>query len=331
MEDFCETTGIGRSVIYSWLGRGERLRDKEPLAKTYPTKISESKRAEVVVKYTDNRGLMGAWEVSRHVGGISASKTAEIIRGIRPLILARNEQIKEAFSKNRYEFLKAHVCWAWDYLYVRVGWDWMQLQTLMDEMSRYILTWRLTAGVRASQFRDMVRYATGYYKVTPLVIKHDNDLALRGGIEDFLASRNIVDLPSPVNYPRFQAHLERGNLDLRKHFDIYEKDPCMTFSRMCRDIGGAVSFLRDIKPREIFDGKTSADMLKSSPPITEIGAVELISRIRARKEGWKDFFAGEKGLRKMHRYAVIEELQAANLLKVEMEHWQDFAGKFKYN
>jgi len=330
MEAFCETTGISRSVIYGWLGRDGRLKDNKPLAKSYPTKITETKRAEVIVKYTDNHGIMGSWEVAHHVGGICASKTAEIIRGIRPYILARNEQIKKAFSKNHYEFLKAHVCWSWDYMYVRVGWDWLKLHILMDEMSRYILTWRLTAGVRFSMFADMVDYATEYYKTSPLVIKHDNDIALRG-VNDYLASRKIVDLPSPANYPKFQARMERGNLDLRKHFDFCEADPCMTFTRMCTKIGGTVSYLRDIHPREIFNGNTCVQVFKSSPPITEISPEELISRIKAREQGWKGLFAGEKGYKKMHRYAVIEELKAANLLKVEMEDWQDFEGKIKYN
>lgn len=330
MQDFCETTGIRRSVIYSWLGRGARLEDKKPVAKSFPTRVSEAKRAEVVVKYTENRGKMGASEIARHVGGICASKTAEIIRSIRPYILARNEQIKEAFRKNHYEFLKAHVCWSWDYMYVRVGWDWLKLHILMDEMSRYILTWRLTAGARLSMFTDMVDYAIDYYKVKPLVIKHDNDIALRG-LEKYLSSHGIVDLPSPVGYPKFQSHLERGNRDLRKHFDFCEADPCMTYTGMCTKIGTTVSILRSVMKREIFDGKTCEEILKSSPPVTEVNPEELIARIKNREDGWKGMFAGEKGLKKMHRYAVIEELKALNLLKVEMEQWQEFAGNILYN
>jgi transposase InsO family protein len=330
MEDFCETTGIWRSVIYSWLGRGSRLQDNKPLAKSYPTKIGEAKRAEVVVKYTDNHGIMGSWEVARHIGGISASKTAEIIRDIRPYILARQKMLREAFRKNSYEFLKPHACWSWDFMNVQVGADKLQLQTLVDECSRYILGWVLTAGVNFWQFRGLVCQAIKRYGVTPLVLKHDNDIILRGA-GDFLAAKRIVDLPSPTYYPRFQARMERGNLDVRNNLAWYEDNACLTYSEMCERIHRVVTILRDVKPREMFDGKVCADILRNSTPITEISPEELISRIQEREQGWKALFAGKKGLKKMHRYAVIEEMKESNLLTVEMKHWQEFAGKIKYN
>ena len=330
MGDFCEATEIKRSVIYGWLGRGPQLEDNKPVPHSYPTKISEAKRAEVVVKYTDNHGIMGSLEIARHIGGISASKTAEIIRDIRPYILARQKALREAFRKNSYEFLKTHVCWSWDFMNVQVGADKLQLQTLVDECSRYILGWTLTAGVNFWQFRGLVCQAIKRYGVTPLVIKHDNDIVLRGA-EEFLATKGIVDLPSPMYYPRFQARMERGNLDVRKNLAWYEDNACLTYSEMCYRIHRVVTTLRDVKPREMFDGKVCADILRNSPSITEIGPEELISKIQERESSWKDLFAGKKGLKKMHRYAVIEELKAANLLTVEMEHWQEFPGKIKYN
>lgn len=330
MENFCETAGISRSMIYAWQARGKRLEDNKPLAKTYPTKISETKRAEVVVKYMDNHGIMGSWEVAHHVGGISASKTAEIIRNIRPYVLAREKAIREAFRKNSYEFLKTHACWSWDYMHVQVGLDKLQLHTLIDEHSRYILGWLLTAGVSFRQFTNLVSRAIERYRVKPLVLKHDNDTILRG-VPDFLSARRIVDLPSPTHYPRYQGRMERVNLDLRKELEYYEDNRCLTFSEMNQRITSVVRLLRDIKPREMFEGKTCEYMLKKAEPITEISPEELISRIQNRELGWKDFFSGEKGFKKMHRYAVIEELKAANLLTVEMEHWQNFAGKMMYN
>jgi hypothetical protein len=317
-------------VIYSWLNRGERLADNLPLAKTYPMKIGEAKRAEVVVKYTDNHGLMSAWEVSRYVGGVCASKAAEIIRDIRPYILARQEMLREAFKRNSYEFLKKHVCWSWDYMNVQVGEEKLQLQMLIDEYTRYILGWTLTAGVNFWQFRRLVCQAIKRYGVKPLVLKHDNDIILRGAGE-FLAAKRIVDLPGPTYYSRFQARMERGNLDVRKNLAWYEDNACLTYSEMYERIYRVVTILRDVKPREIFGGKVCVDILRDSPSITEIGPEELISRIQDREAGWKGLFAGKKGLKKMHRYAVIEELKEAKLLKVEMEHWQDFAGKFRYN
>ena len=326
MENFCETVGIKRSVIYTWLGRGDRLEDNKPLAKSYPTKVNEVKRAEVVVKYTDNHGIMGAWEVAQHVGGISASKTAEIIRSIKPYILAYNKKLMESFRKNSYEFLKVHVCWSWDYMNVCVGQERLQLHTLMDESSRYILGWLLTAGVNFAQFTGMIKRAVNKYGVTPLVLKHDNDIVLRG-VEEFLVGLKIVDLPGPTYYPRYNAHLERGNADLRKQFSLYEENSCLTYSEMNSKIGLTVDYLRNIRPRDIFDGKTCADIFKNSAPITEISPEELICRIKNREQEWQEVFAGKKGLKKMHRYAVIEELKAVKLLTVKMEHWQDYLPK----
>jgi hypothetical protein len=209
---------------------------------------------------------------------------------------------------------------------VSVGEERLQLHTLMDESSRDILGWLLTAGGNFTQFMGLIKHAVNKYDITPLVLKHDNDIILRGA-EEFLAGRKIVDLPSPTYYSRYQAHLERGNLDLRKQFSIYEENSCLTYSEMNSKIGLTVEYLRNIRPRGIFNGKTCEDIFKNSAPITEISPEELICRIKTREQEWQEVFAGKKGLKKMHRYAVIEELKAVKLLTVKMEHWQDYLPK----
>jgi transposase len=96
VKNFCEVIGKHRSLIYTWLGKDASgsLENKKPVAKTYPGKISEVKRAEVVTEYFNLSGFLGEWSLSKMVGGISASKTGEILRDIRSHYLMHKQQVE---------------------------------------------------------------------------------------------------------------------------------------------------------------------------------------------------------------------------------------------
>ncbi|MEW6557834.1 MAG: hypothetical protein AB1349_10850 [Elusimicrobiota bacterium] len=92
--------------------------------------------------------------------------------------------------KNFYEFLFPNVCWSWDAMDIRVGIDWLKLQVLRDESSRYILNWLLTAETTVEQVKRLLTESMEKYCTTPLVLKRDNELPLNSdGFGQFLKNR----------------------------------------------------------------------------------------------------------------------------------------------
>jgi len=329
---FCKALGKHRSLIYRWGARNGRLKDKLPLAKTYPTRISEVKRAEVITEYANSHGLAGGWTLSALVGGISASKAREIIREARPYIVTYMRKLEERLKKNHYEFLNPHTCWSWDYINIWLNMEKMVLQILRDECSRHILNWAITSVATCENVTRLISGAIDKFNIKPLVLKRDNEGALKADMfKAFLALKNIIDLPNPPNYAKYQAHHERGNGDINGMLHLYEINPCTTYSEMRDRVEVTVDYLNNTKPRMKFDGKTSAHVLASVHMASGVTVQELIEEIKKTEVDLLPLFDGKNGLRKLHRYAVTEVLKSRKLLTVEMEPWQDFGKKILYN
>ena len=53
-----------------------------------------------------------------------------------------------------------HELWQTDFTYLRVvGWGWYFLSTILDDYSRYIISWRLTTTMAASDVTDTLEDA----------------------------------------------------------------------------------------------------------------------------------------------------------------------------
>ena len=330
-KNFCMALGKHRSLIYRWESKKDMLEDKKPFAKTYPTKITEVKRAEVISEYANNHGISGGWTIANLVGGISAAKTREIIRQARPYIIMYVKNLEEKLRKNHYEFLNPHTCWSWDYMYVIVGMEKMILQVLRDECSRYILNWSITSVATTENIIMLIADTISKFNMKPLVLKRDNDVVLETGMfNNFLTINNIIDLPSPTYYSRYQAHHERGNSDLRSELHLHEINPCITYREMIGQVYNVVNYLNNEKPRMNFNGKTSVQIFNSLLP-ANINIEEIVSEIKSMEQEYAAMFTGKKGLKKLHRYAVIDVLKNKGLLTVEIQPWQDFSKKILYN
>ena len=59
--------------------------------------------------------------------------------------------------------------WQTDFTYLKIiGWGWFYLFTMLDDFSRYIIAWRLCAGMATSDVQDTLNLAleaSGLYEV----------------------------------------------------------------------------------------------------------------------------------------------------------------------
>ncbi len=327
VSDYCEVIGVSESSIYTWQKCDGDLANKKPIPKTFPTKISDEKRVQVITAYEKYGGFFGEWSIAQKVGGISASKSGEIIRSIRPYMLRHKEDILEKIRQGSYEFLRKSACWGWDAIELKAGGFKLMLQILREEFSRYILDWMLTSTVTAEHLWRLMSDAIKTYGITPLVLKHDNDTVLKAEIIKLLLEKeNILDLPGPAYYAKYQSHHERGNGDIRQLLAPYEANPCITYFEMEKVVELAVDFLNNAKPRMNFDGQTSTEMFNAGQSVAGIDRLELIGQVKEIEGTNLWAFPGEKGMKKLHRYAIIEVLKKENLLNVEPRIPQGMTG-----
>ena len=53
-----------------------------------------------------------------------------------------------------------------------IGWGWYYLSTVLDDYSRYIISWKLTTSMGASTVKDTLDLAIAETKVTNIQVQH---------------------------------------------------------------------------------------------------------------------------------------------------------------
>jgi putative transposase len=67
------------------------------------------------------------------------------------LITSPQFTVMQAADKFQHPTSRVHELWQTDFTYFRVvGWGWYFLSTILDDYSRYIITWRLTTTMTAA-------------------------------------------------------------------------------------------------------------------------------------------------------------------------------------
>ena len=90
--------------------------------------------------------------------------------------------------------------WQTDFTYFKViGWGWYYLSTVLDDYSRFILSWELSSSMGAGDVKDTLDQAIAVTGVTSVAVKHrprllsDNGPAyLSGELKTYLANHEMT-------------------------------------------------------------------------------------------------------------------------------------------
>ena len=148
--------GINRSTFYVWYRRYvedgyEGLGDHKPQPKKFwnriPSQVKEQV-VEIVLGKPEQSPRELAWHITDAYGYyISESsvyrilKTFDLITSPAYIVISVADRFKQPTKG-------VHELWQTDFSYFRiVGWGWYYLSTVMDDYSRYILAWKLSASM----------------------------------------------------------------------------------------------------------------------------------------------------------------------------------------
>ena len=147
---------ISRSTWYNWYDRYleggiDALEDKKPIPKSVWNKISpaitskviklalqetELSPRELAVTFTETQGYY-----------ISESSVYRILKA-EGLITSPAFILMKAADKFQNPTTAVNQLWKTDFTYLKViGWGWFYLSTVLDDYSRYIVSWKLCTGM----------------------------------------------------------------------------------------------------------------------------------------------------------------------------------------
>ena len=163
-----ETIGIPRTTYYRWYdlwseGGVDALKDAAPCPRSVWNRIpDETRRAfiafalehedltprELAVKYTDEKQYF-----------ISESSAYRILKA-EDLITAPRHIVIKAANEFKDKTTRINELWQTDFTYLKViGWGWFYLSTILDDYSRYIVSWKLCTTMKAQDVTDTLDLA----------------------------------------------------------------------------------------------------------------------------------------------------------------------------
>ncbi len=118
---------------------------------------------------------------------------------------------------------RVHELWQTDFTYFRVvGWGWYFLSTILDDYSRYIISWRLTTTMVASDVTDTLKDALEATGLTEATVQHKPRLLSDNGpcyiskeLREWLQDQDMKHTRGAPYHPMTQGKIERYHRSMK--------------------------------------------------------------------------------------------------------------------
>jgi transposase InsO family protein len=226
-----EELDVNRSTFYEWYRRYQEegydgLRNRTTGPRRFWNRIPEHERArvvEVALEHPEKSPRELAWHITDTEGYyISESSVYRILKA-NDLVTSPAYIVLSARDRFPDPPKSIHELWQTDFTYFKiVGWGWYYLGTVMDDYSRYILSWRLSDTMRAEDVRELLDDAIRKTGATGVRVRHmprllsDNGACyVSGELQKYLRNRGIKHIRSAPYHPMTQGKIERYHRSMK--------------------------------------------------------------------------------------------------------------------
>ena len=163
-----EELGISRSTFYEWYKRYledgfDGLKPKVTKRNSFWNKIPEKERNRVVETALDKTEISPrelAYHITDRQGWFISESSVYRILKERGLITSPAWIVMAAADEFKDKTARVHQQWQTDFTYFKIiGWGWYYLATIMDDYSRYIITWELCKNMESTDAMRVIEQA----------------------------------------------------------------------------------------------------------------------------------------------------------------------------
>jgi transposase InsO family protein len=222
---------VPRSTFYRWykqyLEEGEAgLVDHRPNPHQIWNRIPAEVKQQVVdlaLQYPDRSPRQIAWLFTDEKGYfISESSTYRILKGY-DLVESPAFTVLSAADKFKHPTKRINELWQTDFTYFKIlNWGWYYLSTVLDDFSRYILAWKLTPTMNASDVQDTLLLALDKTGLDHVLVEHRPRLLSDNGscylskdLKLFLEHKHIEHTRGAPYHPMTQGKIERYHRSMK--------------------------------------------------------------------------------------------------------------------
>ena len=173
--------------------------------------IPELSPRELAVRFTDTQRY--------HV---SESSVYRLLKA-HDLISSPAFIVMKAASEFRDKTTAINQMWQTDFTYFKIiGWGWMYLSTVLDDFSRYIISWKLCTTMKTSDVTDtlnMALIASGCDQVhvahKPRLLSDNGASYISGELADYIKDNDMSHVRGAPYHPQTQGKIERWHQTLK--------------------------------------------------------------------------------------------------------------------
>jgi len=222
---------INRSTFYEWYrryrdGGNEALAARSSQQRRFWNAIPpwvKKKVVETALEQLDKSPRELAWHIIDTQGYFISESSVYRILKVNDLITSPTYTVLSAKDRFDQPTTRVNQLWQTDFTYLKiVHWGWYYLSTVMDDYSRYILSWRLCGGMSAEEVKATIADAIALSGVDHVYVRHrprllsDNGPAyISGELRQYLADQGLTHTRGKPYHPMTQGKIERYHRSMK--------------------------------------------------------------------------------------------------------------------
>jgi putative transposase len=268
-----EELGINRSTFYQWYhryleGGYDGLAPRSRTPRRFWNAIPPWEREKVVetaLEHPEKSPRELAWYITDTRGYyISESSVYRILKA-HNLISSPVYTVLSAADKFDQPTRKVNELWQTDFTYLKViHWGWYYLATVLDDYSRYILSWRLCRSMAASEVTEVIEEAIALSGVKhvhivnrPRLLSDNGPAFISRELGEYLDDRGISHIRGKPFHPMTQGKIERYHRSMKS---IVTLDNYYSPEELEAEIAAFVDHYNNERYHESLDNVTPADV-----------------------------------------------------------------------
>lgn len=222
---------VPRSTFYRWYLRYQEsgpdgLSDRKAGPRQFWNRIPQAVREQVVkaaLEQPEKSPRELAWHLTDNEEYfISESSVYRILKSY-DLVTSPIFQMITAGDRFETPTRRVNEMWQTDFTQFKViSWGWYYLCTILDDYSRYILSWRLSTNMAAGDVEETLQMALDKVEVTRVKVKHRPRLLSDNGpafvsqaLKEYLRRYRLTHIRGAPYHPMTQGKIERYHRSMK--------------------------------------------------------------------------------------------------------------------
>ena len=222
---------INRSTFYDWYrryceGGYDALSSRPSHRRRFWNAIPPDVKKKVVgtaLEHLDKSPRQLAWYLTDTQGYYISESSVYSILKVHDLITSPNYTVLSAKDKFDQPTTRVNQLWQTDFTYLKViHWGWYYLSTVLDDYSRYILSWKLCTGMSAEDVKETIDLAIdesgvdkAYVRHRPRLLSDNGPCYISSELKNYLSDNGLTHTRGRPYHPMTQGKIERYHRSMK--------------------------------------------------------------------------------------------------------------------